>query len=66
MVNIFSCRSKQFFLSCGLFLSPLFLLAQLPFIVFNHPDAEEVVRKWSEPGYLEALTKEEQFKTEVN
>jgi len=48
-----------------LFLSPL-LLAQLPFIVFNHPEAEEVVRKWSKPGYLEALTKEEQFKTEVN
>jgi hypothetical protein len=40
-------------------------LAQLPFIVYNHPEAEEVVRKWSEPGYLETLTKSEQFKTEV-
>ena len=41
------------------------VFVQLPFLVFNHPDAEVVVRKWAQPGYLEKLTKAEKFKTEV-
>ena len=45
--------------------SIVFVASQLPFVVFNDPAAEEVVRKWAVPGYLEALTKSERFKTEV-
>mmetsp|Transcript_25402 Transcript_25402/g.30112 ORF Transcript_25402/g.30112 Transcript_25402/m.30112 type:complete len:452 (-) Transcript_25402:102-1457(-) len=41
--------------------------AEVPFILFNVPQAEEVVKKWAEPGYLEKLSGNKQsYKTEVS
>lgn len=39
--------------------------AELPFIVYNAPEAEDVVTKWNKPGYLENLLGNERYRTEV-
>ena len=39
--------------------------AEVPFVVYNVPAAEEVVRKWRDPKYLEKLLGSERYRTEV-
>mmetsp|Transcript_54081 Transcript_54081/g.123240 ORF Transcript_54081/g.123240 Transcript_54081/m.123240 type:complete len:492 (+) Transcript_54081:150-1625(+) len=38
--------------------------AEVPFVVYNHPGAEEVVKKWSQPDYLEKLLGNEKYRSE--
>jgi len=41
--------------------------AEVPFILYNQPQAQNVVKKWSEPEYLEKLSGNKQsYKTEVS
>lgn len=40
--------------------------AELPFIVYNTPEAEDVVQKWNQPDYLEKFLGTERYRTEVS
>jgi len=40
--------------------------AELPFVLYNNPAAEAVVRKWGDPAYLEKLLGNERYRTEVS
>jgi len=40
--------------------------AEVPFLVYNVPEAEEVVNKWNTDGYLEKLLGDERYRTEVS
>jgi hypothetical protein len=40
--------------------------AELPFILYNVPEADEVARKWAQPGYLENLSGKQYYKTETS
>ena len=40
--------------------------AEVPFVVYNVPAAEKVVKDWSQPGYLEKLLGDEKYRTEVS
>lgn len=40
--------------------------AELPFIIYNVPEAEKVVEKWAKPEYLERLLGNERYRTEVS
>jgi hypothetical protein len=39
--------------------------AELPFILYNNPAGDEVVRKWAQPNYLEGLLGSQRYRTEV-
>jgi hypothetical protein len=40
--------------------------AEVPFVVYNVPAAEKVVKDWAQPGYLEKLLGDEKYRTEVS
>jgi hypothetical protein len=40
--------------------------AEVPFVLYNVPAAEKVVKNWAQPGYLEKLLGDEQYRTEVS
>jgi len=40
--------------------------AEVPFILYNVPEADEVVQRWSEPGYIEKISGKTEYKTETS